>query len=180
MSERSSLGGHNQTEPVVEGLLRLGPRLVERTRRQAEFALVVLHGLRRLGEPRRSASTRADDNAVGDTPSRAEPVSGSPSPTVLDQVARTPPPTQDESSTHASTGSAGGSGAHAPGAGPATDEPTEAELAIDSYDSLAASHVVPRLVTLSPDELRSIQRYEQAGRRRQTVLTRIEQLLADR
>ena len=45
-----------------------------------------------------------------------------------------------------------------------------------SADSLAASQVVERLASLSPDELEAVRRYETAGRRRRTVLNRIDQL----
>jgi hypothetical protein len=57
--------------------------------------------------------------------------------------------------------------------------PTEADLPIQDYDSLAASQVVPRLTTLSPEELRSVRSYELANRNRQTILNRVGQRLAD-
>lgn len=66
---------------------------------------------------------------------------------------------------------------------PAADEPdgTEAppvdELAIPDYDSLAASQVVPRLTTMSTEELEAIGEYESAHRRRRTILNRVTQLL---
>src|SRR5690606_18043346 len=56
---------------------------------------------------------------------------------------------------------------------------TEADLPIQDYDSLAASQVVPRLATLSPEELRSVRSYELAHRNRQTILNRVGQRLAD-
>jgi hypothetical protein len=54
--------------------------------------------------------------------------------------------------------------------------PTSEDLAIAGYDSLAASQIVARLATLSPDELEAIRAYESATRRRQTILVRISQL----
>jgi len=59
-----------------------------------------------------------------------------------------------------------------------TDEvaPPVDDLAIPGYDSLAASQVVDRLASLTPDELDAIRRYEIRGRRRRTILNRIEQL----
>lgn len=51
-------------------------------------------------------------------------------------------------------------------------------LPIDDYESLAASHVVDRLPTLTPDELRVVESFEIANRGRRTILGRIEQLLA--
>lgn len=49
-------------------------------------------------------------------------------------------------------------------------------LPIPGYDTLSASQVVQRLEGLSPDELEAVRAYEQAGRARKTVLTRISQL----
>jgi hypothetical protein len=62
------------------------------------------------------------------------------------------------------------------------DDPTTAasvaadELAIPSYDSLAASQVVPRLDGLTRDELEAVRRYEVAHRARKTVLGKVAQL----
>ena len=53
-------------------------------------------------------------------------------------------------------------------------------LAIDGYDSLAASQVVARLASLDAGELEKIRRYEEQSRRRQTILNRIAQLEANR
>jgi hypothetical protein len=52
----------------------------------------------------------------------------------------------------------------------------EPDLAIPSYDSLAASQVVPRLEGLTPFELESVRRYELAHRGRKTVLGKITNL----
>ncbi len=52
----------------------------------------------------------------------------------------------------------------------------EDELAIPSYDSLAASQVVARLAGLSADELEAVRRYEVAHRGRKTVLGKVAQL----
>jgi hypothetical protein len=60
---------------------------------------------------------------------------------------------------------------------PATDE-ASADLPIEDYESLAASHVVDRLPTLTPGELVAVQAYETAHRGRRTILGRVEQLLA--
>ncbi len=56
--------------------------------------------------------------------------------------------------------------------------PSEAELPVQDYDSLAASQVVPRLATLATEELLAVQAYELAHRNRQTILNRVAQLLA--
>jgi hypothetical protein len=50
---------------------------------------------------------------------------------------------------------------------------SEEDLAIPSYDSLAASQVVPRLDGLSSIELEAVRRYEEAHRGRRTVLGKI-------
>jgi hypothetical protein len=52
------------------------------------------------------------------------------------------------------------------------------ELPIEEYESLAASQVVDRLATLTPDELEAIRSFELANRSRRTVLGRIDQLVA--
>lgn len=56
--------------------------------------------------------------------------------------------------------------------------PTESELGVQDYDSLAASQVVPRLVALSPPELDAVEHYERAHRNRQTILNKVKQLRA--
>jgi len=62
-----------------------------------------------------------------------------------------------------------------------TDEPSiDADtLAIPDYDSLSASQVVPRLDSLSLDELELVRQYENAKRGRKTILSKIAQLQAD-
>ncbi len=56
--------------------------------------------------------------------------------------------------------------------------PVADDLAIPGYDSLAASQVVPRLMTLGIAELDAIGTYEQANRGRRTILNRVRQLQA--
>jgi hypothetical protein len=51
-------------------------------------------------------------------------------------------------------------------------------LAIPGYDSLSASQVVQRLDGLSGAELEEVRAHELATRRRRTILSRVEQLLA--
>jgi len=50
------------------------------------------------------------------------------------------------------------------------------DLPISAYDTLAASQVVERLASLTPDELEAVRKHEAATRRRRTVLHRIAQL----
>ena len=49
---------------------------------------------------------------------------------------------------------------------------------IPGYDSLSASQVVQRLAGLTQDELEAVRSYEEGGRRRKTILTRVAQLQA--
>ena len=62
-------------------------------------------------------------------------------------------------------------------AAPPEPVPQESDLPVQDYDALAASQVVPRLATLSVDELDAVRRYERAHRNRQTILNRVAQLL---
>lgn len=58
-----------------------------------------------------------------------------------------------------------------PGVDPAT-------LAIPDYESLSASQVVPRLESLTTNELEAIRQYENGNRARRTILNKIAQLQA--
>lgn len=51
-----------------------------------------------------------------------------------------------------------------------------ARLAIDHYESLSATQVIPLLAGLDPDDLAAIETFERSHRNRRTVLGRIEQL----
>lgn len=66
---------------------------------------------------------------------------------------------------------------------PEPHEPTEPAvdpetLAIPDYESLSASQVVPRLESLTSDELEAIRQYENGNRARRTILNKIAQLQA--
>lgn len=56
--------------------------------------------------------------------------------------------------------------------------PAAVTLAIPGYDALSASQVVPRLEGLNALELEAVRAYEESGRGRKTVLSRIAQLQA--
>jgi hypothetical protein len=58
------------------------------------------------------------------------------------------------------------------------DLPDGETLAIPSYDTLAASQVISRLVGLNAVELEEVRRYEASHRARRTVLAKIAQLQA--
>ena len=59
--------------------------------------------------------------------------------------------------------------------GQAPPRPTAA-LAIPGYDTLSASQVVQRLNGLSAEELEAVRAYEESGRKRKTILARVQQL----
>lgn len=61
-------------------------------------------------------------------------------------------------------------------AGAAPDADAGADLPIEAYDSLAASHVIARLAALDDAELARVEAYERAHRGRRTVLGKIAQL----
>jgi hypothetical protein len=77
--------------------------------------------------------------------------------------------------TYASSPSAAAA-APAPRAFPSA--PAAVTLAIPGYDALSASQVVPRLEGLNASELEAVRAYEESGRGRKTVLSRIAQLQA--
>lgn len=53
---------------------------------------------------------------------------------------------------------------------------SSSNLALEDYDTLAASHIVARLESLSAADLEAIHAYESAGRGRRTILAKIQQL----
>ena len=63
---------------------------------------------------------------------------------------------------------------------PAAPSAEAQALPINNYDTLSASQIVPRLAGLRPEELTSVQAYENSHRRRRTILGRIAQLQGQR
>jgi hypothetical protein len=154
-----------RTDPhpsVVDELVAIVPRLVERTRSQAEFARSILGVLPCVG---RLVPRRHDD-----------PGPGVPEHERVDILSVLSDESADESP---QAPSAAPPSPPAPTAEAAVDVPSEADLPIQDYDSLAASQVVPRLATLSAPELETIRSYEAGTRHRQTILNRVAQLLSD-
>ena len=90
-------------------------------------------------------------------------------------VPSTPPSRLDASPAPSRAGEGNGQVGAAVDRGPRADP---SGLAIPGYDSLSASQVVQRLTGLSRPELESVRAYEEAGRGRKTILTRIAQLQA--
>ncbi|MDP8936962.1 MAG: hypothetical protein M3O23_04420 [Actinomycetota bacterium] len=65
----------------------------------------------------------------------------------------------------------------APATSRSSPRPDASQLAIPGYDTLSASQVVQRLEGLTRTDMEAVRAYEQAGRARKTVLTRIAQLM---
>jgi hypothetical protein len=163
---------------VLDEVIRVVPRLVDRTRSQVELARRIGGHVPCLG----ALFTHRVDAPM--------PAHEAPQPVDVLAVVARDGDDEDDGSGHRGGRPAGRNGAAvtpdptATGAVPPAGEPgppapAEEELAVPDYDSLAASQVVPRLAALSADELDAVRRYEEAHRRRQTILNRVAQLLAD-
>ena len=157
--------------PLLDEILGMVPRLIDRTSSQIQFSQTLLS---MLPCARRLVSTpRIDD---GEVPSHeatqptdvlsllADEDTDAAADDVEDPLAPTP-----AASAPTKTSSFDDDG----------DPPEADALAIPDYDSLAASQVVPRLTTLEEAELRAIGSYEAANRARRTILNRVNSLLAD-
>jgi hypothetical protein len=157
--------GEDPQIPLLDDVLGLLPRLVERTSAQIHFSQSLLSMLpctRKL-----ASRPRIDD---GDVPSHE---------------ARQPADVLSLLDEGGEAGEDGDGSAADRGDGedaapePAEPVPEVDDLPIPEYDSLAASQVVPRLTTLDPEELEAIGAYESANRSRRTILNRVTALLAD-
>ncbi|HUO48102.1 MAG TPA: hypothetical protein VMU09_04635 [Acidimicrobiales bacterium] len=115
----------------------------------------------------RGRGADADEAAFAAAGASAEPVAAEP--VVAEPVSSVDTPT-----------SAGRAPAVAPPPSPAGTNGFKpgTHLAIPGYDSLSASQVVQRLDGLSGPELEEVRAHELASRRRRTILSRVEQLLA--
>lgn len=152
-------GDLHESEPTLLGeVLAFGPRLASRTIAQIQASQQLISVLRCGGDT--SAVTDIEDAPVGGL-AMTEPVD------VLGVLGEEAHDEVEDATAETFMAFAEGSQA-----------PEAAELVIPGYDSLAASQVVPRLTTLSPDELSAIGSYEQAHRGRRTILNRVTQLLA--
>lgn len=149
------------------------PRFVDRGRNQVVLARVVgKYAVRKGARATESRFNQAQEQVTGVlrlvTSSDDEPSA----PT--DATASTGPGGIDASPT-----TNGANGAARP---PMTVVPKErssidpATLAIHDYDALSASQVVPRLESLSGDELEAVRAYEAGTRGRKTILNKIAQL----
>jgi hypothetical protein len=86
----------------------------------------------------------------------------------------TPPPPPPPPAPEGLAARAGAAGE--PGGNGSTPAPSVDSLAIPGYDTLSASQVVQRLGGLSAEELEAVRAYEDASRKRKTILARVEQL----
>jgi hypothetical protein len=155
-------------------LPRAIPEFIERGRRELHAGghgvpdLGALDPLRRLD--RAQAHAVGTLRALGVLPPAA-PEGGNGDTWVAGPVADEPTVSAPMAATPASGVSAGPVAAEAAGGDPEA-------LAIPGYDSLSASQVMPRLESLSTDELELVRTYEVANRGRKTILNKIAQLQA--
>jgi hypothetical protein len=164
---------------VLDELAQAVPRLVERTKAEADLArrlashLPCIGGL--LGP---GTAPHADDRVEDLGPVTHETTTVD----VLSVVADHDGDEDDDETAGDAEVERAVSGSGAADAEPevtdGVDVPAEADLPVQDYDSLAASQVVPRLASLSDEELASVGAYERAHRNRQTILNKVKQLQA--
>lgn len=145
---------------ALQGVVTAVPKLIDRTRHQAELARALVSLVPCLGFLGRRS----------DTPTTVAPKA--------EQVDVISVLTDDVPDLTVVVGDAEPVDTPVADVTPLRPVPTESELPVRDYDSLAASQVVPRLATLAPDELLDVQAYELAHRNRQTILNRVAQLIA--
>jgi hypothetical protein len=139
------------------------PKLADEGRKQVErqlktARLVGEYTVRRL---RRRADAALVELGLGPAREQASPPSS-------------PPPAAGDLDAEPAVPAAGNGQVRVSGAA----RPDAYELAIPGYDTLSASQVVQRLSGLSHAELEAVRAYEEAGRGRKTVLTKVAQLQA--
>jgi hypothetical protein len=138
------------------------PKFVDRGRNQVVLARVVGKYAVRKG-------TRATEGALGQA---QEQVLG-----VLRLVGAAPAdqPSPNGGAPHRENGQTPRPKASEPAPRP-TSTIDPATLAIPDYDALSASQVVPRLESLTTDELEAVREYESDTRGRKTILNKVAQL----
>lgn len=154
----------------------LVPGLVERGRRQVDPQVGVARMVGQMAVSQgRSQAEKALEHAVASAQATLEQLGvldhsePSPDPEASSTPATSPPPPPPPSD----------GPIVAPPAPPVPrtgNGPAAAGLAIPDYDSLSASQVLPRLSSLSNDELEAVRAYEHAHRGRKTILNKIAQL----
>ncbi len=159
--------GRQQIDPQVGVARMVGQMAVSQGRKEAEKAV-----------ERALAQARATFQHLGllpdepETTARPGPVPAPPSEAPVPPPPRAARPVVTPLPGVASTPVPGVAG------GTVHDAVTNMALAIPDYDSLSASQVVPRLSSLSPEELEAVRSYEQQHRGRKTILNRIVQIRA--
>lgn len=155
----------------------LVPGLVERGRRQVDPQVGVARMVGQMAVSQgRSQAVKALEHAVASAQAtleqlgvldHAEPTtSPGTSSASATRPAAPPPPSTDGPIVAPPT----------PPAPRAGNGPAAAGLAIPDYDSLSASQVLPRLSSMSQEELEAVRAYEHAHRGRKTILNKIAQL----
>ncbi len=141
------------------------PKLAARGRQTVEqrvlvgrfiATLVAQQARQRVVETMRPGTGRTSESAT--RPAEAEPSTTSSTRTARDE----PRPDHDDANRAESPAE--------------TRDEARVRLAIDHYESLSATQVIPLLAALDPDDLAAIETFERAHRNRRTVLGRIEQL----
>jgi len=151
--------GRHRVEGQVHTARLVGQFAVQMGRRQLEQSLGHL-GARRDHVPEHDADDDDGDSGVGP---RADVEAPAMAPSMRDE----PEPVSERRRPPVWLGAEVGNGSGSP-----------SSLAIPGYDSLSASQVVQRLEGLSSPELEEVRAHEAAHRQRQTILHRVEQLLA--
>lgn len=154
----------------------LVPGLVERGRRQVDPQVGVARMVGQMAVSQgRSQAEKALEQAVASAQATLEQLG------VLDRSEPSPGP--EASSTPATSPPPPPAPSDGPIVAPAAppvprtgNGPAAGALAIPDYDSLSASQVLPRLSSLSNDELEAVRAYEHAHRGRKTILNKIAQL----
>jgi len=152
------------------------PQLAEKGRQYVAAARVMGEFAFGQGKEQAERAVRQAGDQAGQTLSIVggltgkRPPSSRPTPAPERSATPPPPPPAPEGAAARAEASAdtGGNG-RVPG-------PRVESLAIPGYDTLSASQVVQRLNGLSAEELEAVRAYEESGRKRKTILARVQQL----
>jgi hypothetical protein len=154
------------------------PQLAEKGRQYVAAARVMGEFALGQGKEQAERAVRQAGDQAGQTLSVVGGLTGRrpagsrarPAPETPAAPANPPPPPAPEGPTARADAPAntGGNG-RVPG-------PKVETLAIPGYDTLSASQVVQRLGGLSAEELEAVRAYEESGRKRKTILARVQQL----
>jgi hypothetical protein len=162
---------------TIPQLAERGRQYVATARAMGEFAAG--HGRDQAGKAVRQVGDQAGQtlSVVGGLaagrrrePARRPSPPKAPSPPATPTPAPPPPPPAPEGL------AARADAAAEPGGNGSAPAPSAESLAIPGYDTLSASQVVQRLGGLSAEELEAVRAYEDASRKRKTILARVEQL----